>query len=204
MAKLITLQLEVTDEQHQALVERFIAQANAVTNGDDYEDDDDGAPAGDAGSDGELDDRGVAWHPEFHAKTKNKTQAGAWKKRKGADPKKIEEYEKRFLDGNSNPPPADMPAFLAPQSTPAPMPAAPAMPTMPAATMPPQAEPPKPVSYDDMLAAFKSAIDRVSEATVMAQIGEIYAAAGVSDDVNKLGTDETARRVVVERLNALT
>ena len=102
MDKVITLQLTVTDEQHEQLVQRFISQASAVVESSPANT----VPANTAPDEAPaLDERGVPWNPEVHAATKTMTKAGAWKKRKGVDEKQHAEYEQPYLQAASQTPP---------------------------------------------------------------------------------------------------
>lgn len=108
MSRTITLTMEVTDEEGQAIFDKFmqeasavvhtgttaptVAENNTVTNV---------TPKGGEVPTGETDERGVVWHPDFHASTKTMTKKGAWKKKKGADDKALEAYEKGFTQSAS-------------------------------------------------------------------------------------------------------
>jgi hypothetical protein len=152
-----------------------------------------------------VDDRGVVWDERFHASTKTKTTAGAWKKRKGADADELAAYENQYL----NPPTADEApeapsgsAPVMPQTEPAPAPAPAAMPQAEAAPAPaampeveaaPAATPPGPE-----VMTFASKI--ISEGKKTPDyLSEVARRCGMSN-IGELFNDETKRKAFVEAL----
>lgn len=227
----ITLTMEVTDEQSASLIQRFIETAQAVVdNGGNSE-----AIAPTLtkpapmshNSSAPLDDRGVPWHPDYHAATKTKTAKGAWKKRKGADAKAIDAYEWDYLKADNAQPaatvqpvpaappmaqeadPMAIPEFLkrpAPEA-PAAQEAAPAAPTftMPgsAPALPAAPAAPAVATYDEMMKAFQAATERVGSDRVNAEcINRIYPKLGFTDP-EVLATNETLRASLIVELQAI-
>ena len=63
--------------------------------------DDDDGPANVAAP--AVDSRGIPWNEEFHAKNKNTSADGTWKKKKGFDPVGLQAYEAQFSGGSGMP-----------------------------------------------------------------------------------------------------
>lgn len=205
----ITLTIEVTEEERAALINRFIATANAVVEPDD------GVPSDPNGS--KVDVTGVVWDARFHGANMSKNQDGTWRRKKG-----LSEQEKADADnyeagcrgapaataqaaaGTVAPvqPTADVPSFLQTGSF-APSPVMPT-PGMPSAIpgMPAAPPPPAPVSYQEMIAAFQAAIARVGEPRVQGELAGIYQRAGVTE-MTQLETDGDKRIAVKNELDRL-
>lgn len=154
---------------------------------------------------GELDDHGVPWNEQFHAKTKTKRADGGWKALRGMDDatkQAAEAYEAQFKA--AAPAPAEAAAPVAPP-VPTPAPAAPvAAPAAPAIPVAPVAEAaPAPVSFEEVSARFGEVIAQYTQPVLMEKLPAIYETAGTKADGTELQTNETHRAAVMSELNRL-
>lgn len=192
--RLMTITMEVNDEEAANLLNRFAERGEVEVTGDAGGQvataiTSPATPAAPVATTAELDDNGVPWDERYHAGTKTKNKNGTWKSRRGmtdAEKDEAEAYEESF--SGSEP------------ATPA-APAAPVAPTPPAAPVAPAA--PAPVSFEELTAGFTEVIGRIGQDALMAQLGQIYADAGVPADGASLQTNETQRASVLTAIKAL-
>ena len=197
MPRIMTITMEVNDDEAASLLARFAERGVTTVSGDTP------TPAAANGSD--TDANGVVWDARYHASTRNTNQDGSWKALRGMDDATkaaAATYEASF----ANPAPAEpepetesdetIPAFL--QKPAAPAPAAPALPTMPVAA--PVAAP---VSFEELSAGFQTVIEKIGTPALMEKLGAIYEAAGVDSAGTSLTTNETQRAQVLAALKAL-
>jgi hypothetical protein len=212
MARIMTVTMEVTDEEATNFMNRFAERGDAVIN-ETTNVTNVAAPASPtAPVSGEqlLDDHGVQWDARYHATTKTKKANGGWKAAKGMDDATkaaAAAYEASF----KNPTPAAPTPPAAPvteepaeevvaSAAPTP-PAAPVAPTAPAIPAAPAT--PAPVSFEELTAGFGEVIGRIGQDALMAQLGQIYADAGVDSEGTSLQTNETQRSQVLAAIKAL-
>lgn len=217
MAKMIEimLRMEVADQEHAAFLERLAGRSTVVSvtgstaipagagtsaaSENDEAEDDDATPS--------ATPIAVPWLESVHASTKGKNADGTWKRKKGVTKEAMEAAENAWRAAQASAPTFTIPGSIAggaPVTLPNPdQPAV--MPGLPGAGMPGgmptmPVEPPKPVSYQDMVAVYQelASAGKIDATTINA----LYVRAGVTD-VNALVTDETLRRSVVAELNKL-
>lgn len=173
------------------------------------EDDDTGAPAAPGAVDPtlgvELDANGMPWVAEVHAGTKGKNQDGTWKKRKGvSDEARVAGEQKALTHLKATAAPAHTVAAAPVLQTPAIMgggnlapglaPAMPGLPVMPATAALP------PVSYEQLTELYASL---AGNGLIQAQqMVTVYAECGIANPAD-LGTNETFRRAVYDKLRAI-
>ena len=196
MPRIMTITMEVNDDEAASLLARFAERGVTAVSGDTP------TPAAANGSD--TDANGVVWDARYHASTRNTNQDGSWKALRGMDDATkaaAATYEASFA--NPAPAPAEpepetesdetIPAFLQ-----KPADAAPALPTMPVAA--PVAAP---VSFEELSAGFQTVIEKIGTPALMEKLGAIYEAAGVDSAGTSLTTNETQRAQVLTALKAL-
>ena len=194
MPRIMTITMEVNDDEAASLLARFAERGVTTVSGDTP------TPAAANGSD--TDANGVVWDARYHASTRNTNQDGSWKALRGMDDATkaaAATYEASFA--NPAPAPAEptepepetesdetIPVFLQ----------KPASPTMPVAT--PVAAP---VSFEELSAGFQTVIEKIGAPALMEKLGAIYEAAGVDSAGTSLTTNETQRAQVLTALKAL-
>lgn len=199
--RLMTITMEVSDEEATNLLNRMGERGNASFDGETAT-----TPAAPATPEApaELDANGVPWNALYHAGTKGKNKNGTWKALRGMDDATkdaAEAYEASFENADSEPEaPAAPVAPAAPPAAPAPTP--PAAPVAPTA-VPEAPATPAPVSFEELTAGFTEVIGRIGQEALMAKLGQIYADAGVPADGASLQTNETQRAQVLAAIRAL-
>ena len=182
MPRIMTITMEVNDDEAASLLARFAERGVTTVSGDTT-----------AANGSDTDANGVVWDARYHASTRNTNQDGSWKALRGMDDATkaaAAAYEASF----ANPAPAEpepetesdetIPAFLQ----------APALPTMPVAA---------PVSFEELSAGFQTVIEKIGTPALMEKLGAIYEAAGVDSAGTSLTTNETQRAQVLAALKAL-
>jgi hypothetical protein len=168
---------------------------------------------------GSVDKFGVTWDARFHGVAKNTNKDGSWKRTKGlsdavkAEADAYEAAQKAAFTGNvtgpavtePTPAPVAAPVTAAPVAEPAPVAAPVGMPGLPVAApaalplpVAPVAKPP--ISYEEVVALFGQA--SAKDPSIAANFAQLYAECGISDP-NALTTDETLRRKLADRLEAV-
>ena len=209
MARIMTVTMEVTDEEATNFMNRFAergdATINETTNVTNV-----ATTAAPVGGEQLLDDHGVQWDARYHATTKTKKANGGWKAAKGMDDATKAEaaaYEASFKNPTPSAPTPPAAPVAPVTEEPAEEVVAPAAPTPPAAPVAPAipAAPaaPAPVSFEELTAGFGEVIGRIGQDALMAQLGQIYADAGVDSEGTSLQTNETQRAQVLAAIKAL-
>ena len=201
MPRIMTITMEVNDDEAASLLARFAERGVTTVSGDTP------TPAAANGSD--TDANVVVWDARYHASTRNTNQDGSWKALRGMDDATkaaAAVYEASFANPAPAPAPAEpepetesdetIPAFLQKPADAAP--AAPALPTMLVAA--PVAAP---VSFEELSAGFQTVIEKIGTPALMEKLGAIYEAAGVDSAGTSLTTNETQRAQVLAALKAL-
>lgn len=202
MPRIITLTMEITDEEHANFLQKFVDRASVET--DDEEDD----TATDAGTGGDgLDKNGTPWLADVHSSSKAKNQDGTWRARKGVDKAVVKQAEEAARAGSAAR--ADQVAQTQPVAAAEPSPAVAGMPAlggMPAGmpmgmpTMPVTAPEPQPITYQQV-------IDRFTELHNAGKVDAnsiqgLYQKAGVTNP-NDLSTNETLRAALMAEFDKI-
>lgn len=208
--RLMTITMEVSDEEATNLLTRFAERGAAGIDGVEVAAADNSAelaPAPDAAEIKEavtgepaLDVNGVPWNATHHASTKGVNKDGSWKARRGmtdAEKQAAAIYEQSFA---GQPAPAVSTAPDVPVTPTAPTPPAP---PVPALTVPVAPVAPQPVSFEELTAGFGEVIGRVGQDVLMANLGKIYEDAGVDSQGVSLQSNETQRAQVLAAIKAL-
>ena len=210
MPRIITLTMEITDEEHANFLQKFVDRASVET--DDADDD----TATDAGTGGDgLDKNGTPWLADVHSSSKAKNQDGTWRARKGVDKavvKQAEETARADLNnggqvtttvaggaGTQFDVTTDAPITAAPTGMPA-LGGMPAGMPMGMPTMPVTAPEPQPITYQQV-------IDRFTELHNAGKVDAnsiqgLYQKAGVTNP-NDLSTNETLRAALMAEFDKI-
>lgn len=203
MARTITFSMELTDEEFSFFLNNRVAPALGNSNV---------APVGGAENDeGQVnanapavDKNGIPWLEAVHAGTKAMNQDGTWRAKRGVDKAVVAAAEAAAKtntgtnlstgDANRVDPNAAQTAALAPATG-----GLPPMPGLPPVLPPPvAAEPPKPVSYEELSGLVQSVL---TAGHTPDKITAIYAEVGLTD-VNDLLTNETLRANLAGKLRS--
>lgn len=226
MTRILTITLEVTDEETSALLAR-IAERGAFVSADAGNGEDDGDQGGTTPADpGTLDKNGVPWIETVHASTKGLTKDGLWRGKKGVSPEQRKATEDAWKTAHPNPtfpvpasisgvpgginlpmpgpaptmPPVGAPVGGMPSMPSAAAPSVPAMPAMPgpAPTPPPVTVPAaRPVITFDQVS--KRAQELIANGKVTAEwFTQCYQSPdlGINGDPSQLIHNETARAIM--------
>ena len=195
MPRIITLTMEVTDEEHANFLQKFVDRASVET--DDADDD----TATDAGTGGDgLDKNGTPWLADVHSSSKAKNQDGTWRARKGVDKAVVKQAEEAARAGSAAR--ADQVA----QTQPVAQTGMPALGGMPAGmpmgmpTMPTTAPEPQPVTYQQVVDRF-TALHNAGKVDAQSIQG-IYQAAGITNPQD-LNTNETLRAALMAEFDKI-
>lgn len=210
MPRIITLTMEITDEEHANFLQKFVDRASVET--DDADDD----TATDAGTGGDgLDKNGTPWLADVHSSSKAKNQDGTWRARKGVDKAVVKQAEEAARAGSAARADqvgqpgtfADVAAGVAaaetPQAAPTGMPALGGMPAgmpMGMPTMPVTAPEPQPITYQQVVDRF-TALHNAGKVDAQSIQG-IYQAAGITNPQD-LNTNETLRAALMAEFDKI-
>lgn len=139
---------------------------------------------------GNVDDRGVPHHPDYHAPSFRKTVKGAWARRKGVDKDAADAYENQYL-GQKPPqqPTAPMAGSLPPGMVPNPMNPGNPVPLVP-----------QKVSYDEFANLWQRLVGENKLTTD--DVARINAEAGIIDQ-NEYYNDENKRAIFYMHMKKL-
>lgn len=200
----ITLLMEVTEYEKNALLARVMDRAGPIpSDGQNY---DPGENAPDNLTPPALDTKGLPWDERIHAKSKALNADGSWRSRRNVEDAIISQVEAELrarLAAGVVPvaappvqeviPPAVVPA-AAPPAMPGGLPGMPAIPAMPPIVVPPADVP---VSLDAVIAKFSEVMGNGK--LPAENVGAIYTAAGVTS-TDELTTNETLRKNLMAEL----
>lgn len=189
MAKILTFQMELSEEEAENFLARIGERSSGPVVTSPAEDDE--GPTNTAAPD--TDKNGVPWSADIHASTKALNADGTWRRKRGVDAAVADAYEAQFKAAPAPVEAAPAPAEAAPAPVEAEAAPAPAMPTgLPGMALPEPAAPvaPEPVSYESLVDLINGVIS--DNKLTVDQMGPIYAEAGVTN-VQDLLTNETLR-----------
>lgn len=205
MTKIMTLTIQVTDEEFKGFIEHLASRstpgtANSVTG----EIDDNGPANANAPA---VDSAGIPWIEAVHSAKKTLNDDGTWRGKRGVDKATRTAYEnqaRQVAAGNAQPSPA-IPAGAVPPLPTATQPLAPG--ALPPAAFPAAASPFPPVAPApaDVPVTYEQVSSRFQEVVAAGKMqpdvfATWYPEMGINDPA-QLATNETARKIAMQKLN---